>query len=361
MATKTTKKSTKDSLLAPVKYKKVENKEDEKEIKDILSDSVQEFEGVVEPEYVMSSNETVQEKPAVKEKPETMEELIGALGEIDKAFEGVTDRDYYPESSKVDIPPSLDLEKMEVPEIDEEKIGEEVFKEESEKVQTKKDNLLTSTENKAQAKKDEIEEKKLASEREREEIKSIYDDYKVSVESDAIKRGLARSSVALLSIEGVEAGRAKELSRVAQDLTSSISSIENEILKLQQDLDSSLSALDLELAENINEKIKKRIDELEDKRNDAIKFNNQVNEMEAEYQMKRLESVDEATALEEELQKKYEGFAENDKREKKVEMALSYFSSMDKTSALAAIISSPELAAALGNAYYDIYYYTMRR
>ena len=361
MATKTTKKVTKDNLLAPVKYKKVDEKEDEKEIIDILDDSVKEFESPKETVSVTSLASDDKSHGEVKQKPETIEELIGELGDIDKAFESVSDRDYYPGDAIVEIPPSLDLEKMEVPVIDEGKIGEEVSREESAKTSAMKDKIVSDTQNKTEQKRNEIEEKKAQSEREKDEIGSIYDEYRVSVESDALKRGLARSSVALLSLEGVEASRAKELSRVAENLTKSINGLESEILKLQEDLDSSLSSLDLELAENINTEIKKRIEELEKKRNEAIKFNNQVNEMEAEYQMKRLDNIDEATKLEEELAKKYAGYAENDKREKKVQAALDYFASMDKTTALATIISSPELASALGDAYYDIYYYTMRR
>ena len=360
MAVKSTKKQTKDKSVAPVSYRTVEEQEEKKSLTDILNASLKEN-GLEDDTAKITEEQTGLEGGSKNEKPQSVEELVSAIEGINKEFENVTDRDYYPEDEVVEIPPSLDLEKMEVPEIDREKIKEETEKEEGLKTETEKSRLSDEVETKVKEKESEIEDAKEKSEKKKKEVNEIYDEYKVSVESDAIKRGLARSSVALLSIEGVEASRANELVKLAENLTSSINLLESDITKLQQGLDSSLEQLDLELAENINSKLAKKIEELEKKRNEAIEFNNKVNQMEAEYQMKRLDKVDEAAKLEEELAKKYKGYAETDKREKKVQLALDYFSTMDKTTALGVIISSPELASVLGDAYYDLYYYTMRR
>lgn len=359
MATKAVKKLTKVNL-APVKFNKVEEDEQKASIGDILNAGIKDYDSETMT-VGLNEDENVEKQEKVQTKPQSVEELVGALQSIDKEFENVTDRDYYPEDAKIDIPNSLDLEKMEIPEIDREMIEEEATKSESAKTQKEKEILEDETSYKTELKKQEIELAKENANAKKDAVKEIYDEYKISVESDAIKRGLARSSVALLSIEGVEASRANELVKIAEKLTSEIGGLEQDILKLQQGLNSSLERLDLELAENINAEIASRIEKLEKKRDEALEFNNKVNEMEAEYQLKRLEKIDEATKLEEELAKKYQGFAENDKREKKIELALEYFSSMDKTTALNAIVSSPELASVLGDAYYDLYYFTMRR
>lgn len=359
MATKTTKKQTKDLSVSPVKYTSVSEKEEEKSIEDILNASLKVGDYLSD-----ASVQTVVEEPVKKEektKPSTIEELVVAIDEVNKKFEGVTDKDYYPEEEMVKIPASLDLEKMDVPTIDEDKLREEISEEETKKIDAEKKKLEDNSLKEQENKRAEIENEQLKSEIKKQEIQDIYDDYKVSVESDALKRGLARSSVALLSIEGVESKRANELVKVAENLTSVINGLEQDIVKLQQGLNASLEQLDLELAENINKEIKTKIESLEKKRQEAIEFNNKVSEMEAEYQMKRLDNMDEAAKLEETLAKKYYGYAESDKREQKVQLALDYFSSMDKTTALNAIISSPELASVLGDAYYDLYYYTMRR
>ena len=357
---KTTKKLTKE-LLMPVKFKKVEEKEEEKSLTGVLDDKLKEYEGEVKSEVNLVEKETQDEMVDKTKAPQSVEELIGVLNGIEKSFEGVTDEDYYPENAIVKLPETLGLEKVEVPEINEDEIRKEVSEKEIKKTETEKDMLKESANKKKDLKTEEMEETRAKAEREKEDIQNIYDDYKVSVESDAIKRGLARSSVALLSLDNVEAGRAKELSRVAENLTASITGLEREIIALQEDLERSLDTLDLELADNINSEIKNRIDELEKKRREAIEFNNEVSEMEANYQIKKLANQDEATKLEEELAKRYEGYAQADKREKKVQTALDYFNTLNKTEALKMIISSPELAETLGDAYYDIYYYTMRR
>ena len=90
------------------------------------------------------------------------------------------------------------------------------------------------------------------------------------------------------------AGGLDYMVKIAEKLTSEINGLEQDILKLQQGLNSSLERLDLELAENINNKIASEIEKLEKKRDEAIEFNNKVSEMEAEYQVERLSKIDEA-------------------------------------------------------------------
>lgn len=291
----------------------------------------------------------------------TTSDLIGALQGVDKKYETITDADFYPEGSKVEIPDSLNLTKVEVPTIDEEKIKAEVVDEETKKTQKEKKELEEKTQKETDSKLEEIKNLKSTAESEKLEIGKIYDDYKVSAESDAIKRGLARSSVAILSIDNIEASRAKELSRVAENLTLNINAVESQIKDLQVKLDDSLNNLDLELAVNINSAIEKKIKELKDAEVEAIEFNNKVNELEAKYKASIAEKKKEQAEYEEELKQKYQGVAEENKRQEKLDIAMDYFATMDKTTALKEIIQNSELARVLGDSYYDLYYYIMRR
>ena len=319
------------------------------------------------PHEIGSSEETKGEKPEGGVRPvDSFDDLLGALSDIDRNFEGVTDADYYPEdyldeALKSNIPNSLDLEKLEVPEIDEERLRADITETETKKTEAEKELKQQTAKKNEDLKREQIKELKAKSDEDREEIQEIYDEYRVSVENDAIKRGLARSSVAILSMDNVEAGRAKELSNVAENLTKSINKVEAEIVELQQDLETSLSNLDLELATNINQKLEEKIEKLKEEQQKAIKFNNEVNEMEANYQLKRGDKSEEIKAIEEELRKKYEGVAQQDKADQKLQTALDFFATMDRTKALEIIINSPELAESLGSGYYDLYYYVMRR
>lgn len=376
---KSTTKQTKKKKAVndkPISYTTVEEIEEKETLSDKLKNAGNEAEKLTSnTSFKVGQEETPiftpfevapsQEENQVRE-VNSFDDLLGALSDIDQKFENITDADYYPENYiedalKSNIPDSLNLEKMEVPEINEEDIRAEI--EESEKSRTEMEKEILKKEAQAQEKlkKDQIEELKETSKKESDEIGQIYDEYKVSVESDAIKRGLARSSVALLSMENVEGERARELSRVAENLTKSINKVESEIIDLQGDLELSLSNLDLELAVNINEKLEKKIAQLTETREKAIKFNNEVNEMEAQYQLKRGNQNDEIKALEEELRTKYEGYAQADKANQKLDIAYDFFKNMDRAKALEIIVGSPELAKSLGSGYYDLYYYVMRK
>lgn len=306
--------------------------------------------------------EVKQETPsAVVRDVNSVDDLFGAFSDIDKKFENISDADYYPKDAFDNaLPDSLDLKKYDVPEIDEEKLKQEITKAETGKNEAEKNTLKQQTQIKTQAKEKEIETLKQESEREKSDIQEIYDDYKVNVESDAIKRGLARSSVAILSMDNLEASRAKELSRVAENLTKSITEVESEILALQQNLELSLNNLDLELAQNINTQLKSRIDELEKKQREAIKFNNEVEELQTNYKIKIQNNENTKENIEKRLQEEYFGVADEDKKGQKLDLAINYFKTLNKSDALKIIINSSDLASALGEDYYTLYYYIMR-
>ena len=383
MATTKPKKKTTNELLKPITYKTVEAEEEKDDVVKVLNAAGEKANSLLsntaltasedEPTFMPYKPEV--EQAATPEEPKEeegedeviirpvkdLDDLLGAFDDIDKKFENITDSDYFPEDAfKNAIPDSLNLEKYEVPEIDEEAIKKVVSESESAKTEIEKNNLKRENEIKENAINKKIENLKEESVKEKEEIGKIYDDYKVNMESDAIKRGLARSSVAILSLDNIEAARAKELTSVAENLTKAIADAESDIITLQQNLEISLNNLDLELAENINTALSKKIEELAKKRKEAIQFNNEVEKMQADYKSKVVDEKKTASAIEEELKKKYEGAAAEDKLNQKLDIAINYFKTMDKTAALKTIIQTPEIAQALGDEYYALYYYIMR-
>lgn len=379
MATAKSKKTQNLTSEKPIRYTTVKEEEEKESLSSILKSAGENANGLIsntayimgdedEPTF-MPTNPDDGTSPSIPDgegsgEKEVLdfEDLFNVFEDIDKKFENITDKDYFPlDAFSNAIPDEIEVEKYDVPEIDEEKLRAEITESETSKNEIEKNNLQNQTEKKTEKIYDTIESMKTASEKEKQEIQEIYDNYKVNVENDAIKRGLARSSVAILSMDNLESSRAKELSRVAENLTTSIVNAEKEISSLQKDLEISLDNLDLELAENINKELKKRIDELEEERKEAIKFNNSVEEMQADYKRKIADSKNTQSAIEAKLLEEYKGAAETDKREQKLDVAMKYFNTMDKTSALKIIINSPELARVLGEDYYTLYYYVMRR
>lgn len=348
--------------IAPIKRTVVRENAEKKSVGDLLKTAVEETEGTAEikAKPMNSSSEEIQVTPVASTSANNFDELLGVLGDVDKKYENVTDADFY-KDKLITVPDELDISEVEVPEINEEKLRAEVTESETSKTEIEKNKERRDTEVKTKAKESEIEALRENAEAEKAEIGEIYDEYKLSAESDAIKRGLARSSVALLSMDNIEGARAKELSRVAENLTSSINQVEAEIGELQADLEVSLSNLDLELAVNINNSIKERIDELKKAQADAIEFNNKVSQMQAEYALKVGDKKKEAQEYEAELAKQYEGSANEARTQEKLEIAMDYYGKMNKIDALREIVSSTDLASALGDGFYDLYYYIMRK
>lgn len=372
------KKSTKENI-KPIKYNKVEEESKKTDVGELLKGAtVGEKPTIENPKYRYGDDVTISNMPNVSEKQKNADEkrtvrevknfndLIGAIGDIEYNFENVTDEDYYPEDyiekkMASNIPDSLGLEEKEIPNIDEDKVREDVEKEQTKKKEEEAKNLTQETTSKIDAIYKDIDSLKSGAKASEDEINKIYDNYKVNVENDAIKRGLARSSVAILKLDGVESGRAEKLTSMAEKLTSNINELETEITKLQQNLDVSLSNLDLELSDKINNEIKTKIEKLKEEQNKAIEFNNNVKKLEAEYQLKRGDKRDEINKLEEELKKTYEGKAQEDKNNQILNVAMDFFSNMSRKDALYMIATRPDLAKLMGDSYYDLYYYIMRK
>ncbi|MBO4262801.1 MAG: hypothetical protein J5903_03340 [Clostridia bacterium] len=99
---------------------------------------------------------------------------------------------------------------------------------------------------------------------------------KTNVENQALKRGLGRSSIVMgqLSEADRAAMEAKERNYTAAQ--TQLAEIDESIAALQNDLTDALDALDVETAIKVNDKIKSLKDEREQKRNEVIKYNNEI-------------------------------------------------------------------------------------
>ena len=88
-------------------------------------------------------------------------------------------------------------------------------------------------------------------EKEKDEINNVFDSEVFAVENQAIKRGLARSSIVLMQLSRVESERAENLTETMRKLESSINSIESKIETKTRELDLAIEALDIEKIDKI--------------------------------------------------------------------------------------------------------------
>ena len=290
------------------------------------------------------------------DKMETLDDLLKKVYEITDKYSNITDRDYYSELLP-ELKTSLGLTKLDDIKIDEDKLREEITNALTKTKENNAEKLKTDTEIKINDILNELEGKRANATATASEIEDIYNTAKEDTSTEALKRGLQRSSIVLLQLNGLDKAKAESLSDLAKTLSAELQSGEEKIAQLNRELDQSLETLDLELATEIQTELDNEIEKLNEKRKEIITFNNNVEKLEAEYNLKASASTEDYLKLEESLAEKYKGVAYKDKMTEITEACKEYFGSLDRDTALKELSKNDDLIKALGERFYDIYYF----
>jgi|GEM_PF-954294 len=122
-------------------------------------------------------------------------------------------------------------------------------------------------------------------------IEDIYAERKSEAEKDALKRGLARSSIITGKIEAFDQNRVNDKIKLETDTVNSINKIDQTILALESEKDLALENFNITLAAELLKKINALKTERAEKVNEALKYNNTIAEKEAQYQKDKTESL----------------------------------------------------------------------
>ncbi len=293
------------------------------------------------------------------QEPKTLEELFKALEGINKSYENKSDKDYYADLLP-EVKESLGLQKLNDVKIDEDEVRKQVEAiltgEYNKKKQTAVDNANREIESEKQNQYNLIN----SAEANKNEITDLYDQAKMEASNTSLKRGLARSSIAVLSINGLEQEKVEELSNLAVNLRSALDQSENDIRSLRDELEVALENLDIDYAMDVSTEIKKEIDKLYEKQKEVVSFNNNVDKLEADYQTKRNTLIEERNKMESKLAKEYKGVAERDRTTEITDAVVNYLSSLPKAEAIKELTSDSRFIDYLGTGFYDVYYKLMR-
>lgn len=151
------------------------------------------------------------------------------------------------------------------------------------KYKQKKDSLTDLTTEKKNDFLSAIERAKENSQREKIEVNDNFEKAKQSVENNALKRGMARSSVVVNEVGQLERQKNSQLGEVDRELTEKIEGINSQINSLEAELSQSIKDLDMEKAVELNEKITALKEERKAKQDEVIKYNNSISETETKY------------------------------------------------------------------------------
>ncbi len=288
---------------------------------------------------------------SIKEK--SLNEVLDDLNEMKKS---------YASKDHIDAPSSLGLEEVKVNEKSDDDFSALAKQSLDVKYDTKKQNTKQSFESKISEILKNNETLYKNNDDSVNKVNDYYDTSRKETENQALKRGLARSSIVISEISKIEGDRAKELSDILDNLQSNIYQNENKINSLSNEMENALGNLDIEYAIELSEKINSLKDEYEKEKQEAIKFNNNVKKLEAEYKLdldkQKQDKQKQALSLEE----KYGvDFYKLELAEKQYDYLKNYFDSLDPKYALSLFLTNKELKTVLGDNYAKMYKYLNTR
>ena len=115
---------------------------------------------------------------------------------------------------------------------------------------------------------------------------AAFESAKQSASDDALKRGLSRSSIVINKLDAFNNAQIENYNKLNNELTSSINEIDFELNSLEGEKQKALDNFDIEYAYKLNEKISALTDEKNNKREQIIKYNNEIAKAEADYEIK---------------------------------------------------------------------------
>ncbi len=190
--------------------------------------------------------------------------------------------------------------------------------------------------------------------KQKQNIKSAYEEIKQDAKDDAIKRGLARSSIIVNTLATHDGNMIKDLQDKTNEINSKIEGYQNEKSLLEQQKQNALSSFDISYAVKLQEKIDDINKTINNEEQEVIKYNNQIAELQAEWEKEQSKAnFDKATELADLVGKYGSTIFEVLKQNEKLEVAKNHFNQMDKNDAINELKNNPIYFSNLGNKNYN--------
>ena len=317
-----------------------ENNKDEKEaLKEEISSTKESNINLVQ-----DDNESIK-----KEKVKNVNDIINDLYEIKNKYNSV---------DEIEAPESLNLEKIDYKEVSDEELNKMAKDSLAQKYNQKIESTNQSFANKIDEiikNSDSLKEQNKTS---IDKVNSYYDNSIKETENQALKRGLARSSIIISEISNIEGSRAGELANILENLQNSLFENEVKLSNLENQKQQALNNLDIEYAVELDQKISSLSEDYAKKKEEAIKFNNNVEKLEAEYKLsldkQKLDKKKQNLALKE----KYgEDLYKQEISDKQYAYLKNYFDTLDPKYAFSVFLANKEFKTILGDNYSTMYKY----
>lgn len=193
-----------------------------------------------------------------------------------------------------------------------------------------------------------------------EQLDRLYSELKNKAEKDALKRGLGRSSIITSQLKDYDLKEADNTSEIQKELLKTINDADFKLAELENEKNEALELLDIKHAGELQKAIKNLTDERDANVLKYKKYNDEVEQKQNEYQVKRQKDIekylsdqekqkleDEAAELEHE--KKYGYSGEKQKNySARYDIAFDFYNSLSPDIAADALAASPNMKYYLG-------------
>lgn len=306
--------------------------------------------------YTMPIQDNSLAKGLIKANEKYLMEELKRLDEEYKAFKKNRLKEYI-----ASLPESLNLEKKSYDALSDEQLKEKAEKELSYDYESGKTELIKGIE-----KSREIIEgaKDKFSKGELESLKTLdkrYQSVKESIGNEALKRGLARSSIVMNKLTEAELSRAEQAGIIENSTKNELINLDRKIEELEKDRMDSLKAFDLSHAVKVQKELDKLIAERDKKAQAVIDYNNKIGKDEADYLKERsekIESYKDKIKKDDISDESY--FAEHgyypsmkDEYEERYAMAYNFYMKLSAETARRILNENPDLEKYLGTKYYN--------
>ncbi len=131
----------------------------------------------------------------------------------------------------------------------------------------------------AEEEKDELYQK---AEESLKQLKKTYDSAKENTSHEAIKRGLARSSIILNQLSDLEQGRISATGGIITQRDKGIDALSREVEELKLRLLNDTNVLNEERAKEVNRRVEELLDKYQKEQEDVFEYNNKIRQQKAE-------------------------------------------------------------------------------
>lgn len=194
-----------------------------------------------------------------------------------------------------------------------------------------------------------IHDTKTQGESKKQETVDLYSSLKDDAKQDAVKRGLARSSIVINVLDAFNQNMIDEYNKINEEISSKIQNLTTQKTLLDEQKQNALNSFDISYALKLSNKIDEINEKLSEQQQKVIEYNNQIAEKEAEYKSKQ---TDKALTYAKYIQSYGKDGINVLKQDEKFTLAKNYLDGLTKEEALSELENNKVFASELGPSNY---------